>query len=1244
MLIPVTDDLEQAKPGILRGIPDPTIHCALVYFEPVLRLRKIGGSGDVRVWNNEQGVWMLDTSAASETSTDGAGTSLWDRLTTGGDLNVSILGSQPGEVLLGLELTLRGTSVKVVMDVVKVGKADVDLDADTDNDSEGWPRVPSESAGEDAAEMVSPGLVIGVNNDHDEFLPGADPWDYDLENDTANPTVEGSNYGGHSVGLAKVKVKVSTMTGGQLSFDVPGSVRLFEENGGAFQGGRHLNPGNHTLTFYLEGVQETGGPVTLKAEFAPDGTTLTVDDEILLTPVLMDIDVDTDNGSVPGEEEEELPEAKPGVLGMIVPVTDVPAEGKPGILHGIAHTATVTAIAGRNPVITLKKVGGGGDVKVWKRHDPVENSVLMLNTAVAASTTTDGEGNSLWSILGPGNNDIDILVTGVKAGEVLLGMELTVNSCKVAMDVARVTVIQLDLDVDTDDDGQVEPEDDPTEMNAVGDDPPGPYVNLNNDDDDQNTTPDHDDTGPSDNENDLRVLPLTFLPDTLDKGEVTLVRSNSKVRIWSGSKKGADNKVLYDNDSKSWDLSQPGQRSAFNDLLTKPEKRLHAEGVELGECVVSVSYKNPPDHPLVLVEDEVRLTVCPGPPQEYPDWDTMSLIMAGGQLHSQWQHFSKLADQQPSKYKVYIDTSNQGENNPFANRTIPAGVTTKEIDPEVNPAETAGYTAKIDETPVGAFYIHYPARGDEDGTKYWVLVRSRDTTTGLESQKSLAYMVIVDYPDRKGAGDTTNRKDPTKLNFYVASAAETGDVFLYCKECPFCGNEVTDPAYVDRWRVDRAPRRNYNAGDTGSYYSAVKTDFTTLKGYMEGDDKVFDKTKDTFAVPGGGYTETDDDKFFVLVSPLFGDYGGYSWTDKDRSAPWPLDNQGHKVLSKSNYADMVYLQDTSDASLAVTSAHELQHNIHGNPECGDTNEKSWINEACSKLSEEENLPALAQYSMGGFATMAGGSFTHQGRYALCSLNRHNGIEVYLRWTPKCPFCRHDDADEWANALWHAHYKKAALWGHYLDKVIGPDNDLGYKVGDNIAKIVGDDANSITGINNHLKKALLTMQGTPPQCGFVNWTIANYCNQFDAVPAKYKYTGGWHDASHKPAVTPYTAAAARGSYEAANRQLRNLAADYIQYNHADGDAGTLVITLKHVSDSSLWTNLEVHAVRLKGGAYVDVQRLTTADEGDEREYELPGAWGTGGGDDYSKAVIIITDLTDTDEAAFKKTYNIMADTK
>ena len=39
-------------------------------------------------------------------------------------------------------------------------------------------------------------------------------------------------------------------------------------------------------------------------------------------------------------------------------------------------------------------------------------------------------------------------------------------------------------------------------------------------------------------------------------------------------------------------------------------------------------------------------------------------------------------------------------------------------------------------------------------------------------------------------------------------------------------------------------------------------------------------------------------------------------------------------------------------------------------------------------------------------------------------------------------------------------------------------------------------------------------------------------------------------------------------------------------------------------------------------------------GDEREYEVPGGWGTGQGDDCSKVVIIITDLTDSVEHKFK----------
>lgn len=58
--------------------------------------------------------------------------------------------------------------------------SDLDADADTDNNSAVCPRTPSESDTEDFAEYPGyqapptvPGLVIGVNDDHDEFLPGA---------------------------------------------------------------------------------------------------------------------------------------------------------------------------------------------------------------------------------------------------------------------------------------------------------------------------------------------------------------------------------------------------------------------------------------------------------------------------------------------------------------------------------------------------------------------------------------------------------------------------------------------------------------------------------------------------------------------------------------------------------------------------------------------------------------------------------------------------------------------------------------------------------------------------------------------------------------------------------------------------------------------------------------------------------------------------------------------------------------
>ncbi|MDY0167685.1 MAG: hypothetical protein RBS80_14150 [Thermoguttaceae bacterium] len=155
--------------------------------------------------------------------------------------------------------------------------SDLDADADTDNNSTVCPRIPSESDAEDFAEYPGyqapptvPGLVIGVNDDHDEFLdggellPGPNPdWGYDNANTAADLDKEGTNYGGQSVGLAQIKVTVGVKRApGKLAFSVPASVRLFEgelpiagNKGEEFLGERTIDSeGEKTFLFYAEGV------------------------------------------------------------------------------------------------------------------------------------------------------------------------------------------------------------------------------------------------------------------------------------------------------------------------------------------------------------------------------------------------------------------------------------------------------------------------------------------------------------------------------------------------------------------------------------------------------------------------------------------------------------------------------------------------------------------------------------------------------------------------------------------------------------------------------------------------------------------------------------------------------------------------------------------------------------------------------------------------------------------------------
>ncbi len=344
--------------------------------------------------------------------------------------------------------------------------SDLDADADTDNNSTACPRIPSASDTEDFAEYPGyqapptvPGIVIGVNDDHDEFLPNSDPWGRDLDNTTADLTKEGKNYTGSSVGLAQIKVKVGVKRApGALAFAIPSAVRFFEgelptsaNKGAAFIGDRTIDSaGEQTFLFYAEGKTPYQEPQQLVISYDPEGPGQgKAQDTVTVLPVQMDLDVDSDNDGAITSSDDPI-EAKPQEIGMIVPTSTDPENGKPGILRGL-FSQQVTQVLDNvqtNPVIRLGRLSGdGGHVCVWKVRAG-QDPILMLDTSQSTSTTTDGDGNTLFQLLGDAT-DHDILITGVTPGEVLLALELRLNNgtTKVALDVVRVTVIHANLDI-----------------------------------------------------------------------------------------------------------------------------------------------------------------------------------------------------------------------------------------------------------------------------------------------------------------------------------------------------------------------------------------------------------------------------------------------------------------------------------------------------------------------------------------------------------------------------------------------------------------------------------------------------------------------------------------------------------------------------------------------------------------------------------------------------------------------------
>ncbi len=390
--------------------------------------------------------------------------------------------------------------------------SDLDADADTDNDSTANPRVPSESQAEDFAEYdgyqppdTVPGVAIGVNDDHDEFLPEATSWGRDLDNTTADLDKEGKNYDDQSVGLCKLVVKIGAKRSGMLKFEVPNVIRLFEgggtlggDEGAAFQGDRAINtPGNYTEPFYIEGIMEDNTTRELTITFDPEGGEGLAKDIVTILPVRMDIDVDSDNsgGETPidddNDHDEDKEEAKPGLSGMMVEVVTDPndrSKAKPGILRGLYSQNVTFLLDDHTPVITLKKLPAtDGVVRVWKVLGGEDPPVLMLDTGAGdGSTTTDGtegENNSLWDLLGDAS-DHDVLITATSPGVVLLGLELTVNGARVAMDVVQFNA--LDLDVDSDNNNALNAPDRNDDEDKIEDDDtkPGKYVMVNDDDND----------------------------------------------------------------------------------------------------------------------------------------------------------------------------------------------------------------------------------------------------------------------------------------------------------------------------------------------------------------------------------------------------------------------------------------------------------------------------------------------------------------------------------------------------------------------------------------------------------------------------------------------------------------------------------------------------------------------------------------------------------------------------------------
>ncbi len=358
----------------------------------------------------------------------------------------------------------------------------VDLDADTDNNSTAPHRPPSRSQDEDHWEYPGVkgsdvvGLVIPINDNNDNSWPQRDSW---TPLNPADPEA------------LRLKLDVRPRKAGKWSLvsNYP-NVVWWDSNTTVNQAdstlGRNQDIDDRTLCLVTGHDMVSGTRGFLWAMFTPDEprTGFSVEDMTNVLSLGCDIDVDTSNTGVidnynDGTSGSDFYEAHPVHLcppvfryGMIVGVNDDgnnhPDNGwdgtswwdnsddhnwwnnpdgnsiqgnedrkdlRPGILRGLRVSEPLRALIDQQhlaPGVRLTKVSGPGAIRIFTESGQY-NAVLIA----------DGQsvgGTSLWNAVY--QNDMAILVEGLRAGEVMLAYELYLRNGAVSVhrDIVRITV------------------------------------------------------------------------------------------------------------------------------------------------------------------------------------------------------------------------------------------------------------------------------------------------------------------------------------------------------------------------------------------------------------------------------------------------------------------------------------------------------------------------------------------------------------------------------------------------------------------------------------------------------------------------------------------------------------------------------------------------------------------------------------------------------------------------------------